>query len=63
MLLSCPECRAERDFEQPLCADGHGADCPEWLCVECGCGLFLATYPEFDVPAARSLVPADRSAA
>lgn len=23
-------------FEQPPCPDGHGAECPERACVECG---------------------------
>jgi hypothetical protein len=48
MLLPCPECRDEREFEQPLCEDGHGVDCPEWMCADCGYALLLATYPEVD---------------
>ena len=55
MFLPCPECRDEQIFEQPLCVDGHGPDCPEWMCQACGFGLFLATYPEIDV------APADRT--
>lgn len=61
MLFPCPECRDEQIFEQPSCIDGHGPDCPEWMCQTCGFGLFLATYPEIDavVPTARpSSVPA-----
>jgi hypothetical protein len=50
LLLRCPECRDDRTFEQPLCDDGHGVDCPEWLCVECGYGMLLATYPEIEQP-------------
>jgi hypothetical protein len=34
--LWCAGCRAERLFEQPPCADGHGSDCPELACVHCG---------------------------
>ena len=32
----CATCRADVPFEQPSCGDDHGADCPEWVCVECG---------------------------
>ena len=32
----CATCRGDVSFEQlPDCIDGH-ADCPEWVCVECG---------------------------
>lgn len=31
----CTTCRGDAPFEQPGCIDGH-ADCPEWVCVECG---------------------------
>jgi hypothetical protein len=34
----CPGCRAERVVEQPPCEDGH-ADCPEWVCTECGTAI------------------------
>jgi hypothetical protein len=57
MLLPCPECCDERPFDQPFCEDGHGLDCPEWLCTDCGAALFVATYPEFDVPPARRALP------
>jgi hypothetical protein len=63
--LPCPECCDERQFEQPLCEDDHGHDCPEWLCVDCGYALMMATYPEFDVPVSRRapVLISDRSAA
>lgn len=32
----CATCRVDGTFEQPECGDGHGADCPEWVCVTCG---------------------------
>jgi hypothetical protein len=32
----CSTCRADVLFEQPDCVDEHGADCPEWVCVQCG---------------------------
>jgi hypothetical protein len=42
----CPECADLEAFEQPPCVDGHGADCPEWLCLTCGAALLI------DVPVA-----------
>ena len=41
----CSECSDERLFEQPPCIDGHGVDCPELACVDCG----LAVVIGFDV--------------
>ncbi len=32
----CSLCGGARTFEQVPCDDGHGADCPELLCVDCG---------------------------
>ncbi len=32
----CSTCRADVLFEQPGCLEEHGADCPEWVCVQCG---------------------------
>jgi hypothetical protein len=63
MLLTCPECCDETAFEQPPCEDGHGVDCPEWSCVDCGFGLLLATYPEIEMPAPRPVQVIDRRAA
>ena len=37
----CPECAELEAFEQPPCVDGHGADCPEWLCLACGTALLI----------------------
>lgn len=54
LLLPCPECCDERPFDQPLCEDGHGIDCPEWFCVDCGFALLLGTYPAFDLPPSRT---------
>jgi hypothetical protein len=37
----CATCRGDVSFEQlPDCVDGH-ADCPEWVCVECGDAVLL----------------------
>lgn len=41
LLLQCADCGDECRFEQPPCADGHGLDCPEWACVECGAAILL----------------------
>jgi transposase-like protein len=38
--MQCPVCQDERVVEQPPCADEH-ADCPEWLCTDCGAALLI----------------------
>ncbi|MCU1678943.1 MAG: hypothetical protein JWM93_3701 [Frankiales bacterium] len=43
--LDCPACAGEQPFEQPGCLDGHGADCPEWLCATCGRAVVLGIGP------------------
>jgi hypothetical protein len=45
----CSVCDGERRFEQPPCADGHGSDCPEWACVECGMTILVGDAPETPV--------------
>jgi predicted RNA-binding Zn-ribbon protein involved in translation (DUF1610 family) len=35
----CPTCGDDRTMEQPPCAE-H-AECPEWICVECGTGIVV----------------------
>lgn len=32
----CADCGDERRFEVPPCDDGHGEDCLDLACVECG---------------------------
>jgi hypothetical protein len=47
-LRYCTSCRADVTFEQLVCEDGHGLDCPEWFCVQCGDAVvigFTATEP------------------
>jgi hypothetical protein len=39
--LHCSTCGDERVFEQPPCSDGHGAECPERVCVECGAAVLV----------------------
>ena len=37
----CPCCGDERAFETPPCADGHGPDCAELACRDCGTALLV----------------------
>jgi hypothetical protein len=37
----CTTCRGDVSFEQPDCLEGHGSECPEWVCVECGDAVFM----------------------
>src|ERR687895_596693 len=47
LMHHCSACGTERPFEQPPCLDGHGDDCPEWVCVDCG-GAVLIGLPPID---------------
>jgi hypothetical protein len=40
----CDNCRGTRVFEQPLCQDGHGVDCPEWYCTACGDAVLISSF-------------------
>lgn len=42
----CASCGHERAFETPICADGHGADCPDLACTACGAALQVGCQPE-----------------
>ncbi|MEV5828538.1 hypothetical protein AB0L25_23550 [Spirillospora sp. NPDC052242] len=35
-------------FEQPPCPDGHGPDCPERACVDCGTAVLVGPDPAPD---------------
>ena len=37
----CPVCGHENVLVAPDCTEGHGADCPDRLCVDCGTALFV----------------------
>jgi hypothetical protein len=37
----CAGCREVRDFEVPPCEDGHGEDCLDLACVDCGWAVVL----------------------
>ena len=54
----CPCCGDERAFETPPCPDGHGADCAELACRDCGTALLVDPYPVAVLPAP----PTDRPA-
>jgi hypothetical protein len=41
LYLYCPTCGGERLAEVPPCPDGHGAECPDRACVDCGTALVL----------------------
>jgi hypothetical protein len=41
LLLYCPTCARESLAEAPPCPDGHGDECPDRACVECGAALLL----------------------
>ena len=46
----CLSCGDERRFDCPPCLDGHGAECPELACVDCGAALLIDPQ---SAPAAR----------
>ncbi len=58
----CPCCGVERTFETPPCADGHGADCAELACLDCGTALLLGPLVE-PVPLPHPVRPALGAAA
>jgi hypothetical protein len=41
LFLYCPSCARECLAETPPCRDGHGEQCPDRACVECGTALLL----------------------
>ncbi|PZS34828.1 MAG: hypothetical protein DLM59_03890 [Pseudonocardiales bacterium] len=41
LLRECSTCGGPRAFEAPDCAEGHGPDCPDLACVECGEAVFV----------------------
>ncbi len=40
-VLDCPTCADLRTFEALSCPDGHGDECPERACTECGTAVFF----------------------
>ena len=41
LVVDCPLCGSDQPAEAPECLDGHGADCPDRLCVKCGTAVFV----------------------
>ena len=37
----CGDCRDDRVFEVPPCEDGHGDDCLDLACVDCGSAVVV----------------------
>jgi hypothetical protein len=37
----CAVCGRVRLLVAPPCTEGHGADCPDRICAECGTAVFL----------------------
>lgn len=59
LLLYCPTCARDSLAEMPPCPDGHGEQCPDRACVECGTALVLdaplfATLPRRRAASART---------
>ena len=44
----CPECADERPFEMPPCEDGHGADCLDLACLDCGFAVVVGVMVDGD---------------
>lgn len=44
----CSSCGEQREFEVLACADGHGGDCPELACIDCGAAIVVGIF-DFDV--------------
>ena len=53
LLRRCPCCGDERAFDTPPCTDGHGTECAELACRDCGTALLLGPVtPPLPRPAA-----------
>lgn len=44
----CPECVDERPFEMPPCEDGHGVDCLDLACLDCGFAIVVGVMVDGD---------------
>jgi hypothetical protein len=53
LMRQCPCCADERVFEVPPCAEGHGGECSERACLDCGTALLVDPLPV--VPRPRSV--------
>lgn len=41
MAADCPLCGQSNALVTPDCTEGHGADCPDRVCLACGSALFV----------------------
>lgn len=48
----CVGCQDERSFEAPPCDDGHGLDCLDLACVECGFAIVVGIHDDVVLVAA-----------
>jgi hypothetical protein len=63
LVRECPCCGDERAFETPPCADGHGPECAELACPDCGTALIVAPFLLVELPLPRRSGPALGAAA
>ena len=63
LLLYCPTCARESLAETPPCPDGHGDECPDRACVECGTALLVDAPLFATLPVRRASAPHTRYAA
>ncbi len=54
-VMFCTICQEDRLFVGAGCVDGHDADCPERLCVECGFAVLVSDLLVEQVAAAASV--------
>ena len=45
----CAGCGDERPFEVPPCEDGHGLDCLDLACVDCGHAIVVGVLVDEQV--------------
>jgi hypothetical protein len=42
----CAECQDDRAFDAPPCEDGHGLDCLDLACVDCGFAIVTGIHED-----------------
>lgn len=62
--MFCSICGDDRRFERPPCADGHGDECPELACTDCGAAVLTGgLLPSSTTPPAERSTPVPSRAA